>query len=205
MTSPVLDFSETSTASMTFDVSYANKSNRNDQLEIWASTNCGKDYDLKLYSKKGSELAIQKSETEWVPQTAQDWKSEFINLNALAGSETARLAFVVTNQNGNNLYLDNIELYVSDEENPVAIEEPMVIYPNPASDHIAVKLNFNIKETIRLRLISLQGKVVAEQSFPNTLNQTYRIDRLGSVESGIYVIQVLGNYTNLSGKVVVRQ
>ncbi|MEP0043584.1 MAG: choice-of-anchor J domain-containing protein [Reichenbachiella sp.] len=201
--SPLLDLSETDVASMTFDVSYANRTGRNDQLRVLASTNCGKSYDVEVYNKKGGELAVAQSETTWLPEADTDWRREFINLNEFVGDSDIRLAFVVTNQNGNNLYLDNVELYVSDDENPVEITESLRSFPNPASDHLEVKFNFNIKEEVLIRVVGLDGEIMAEQSFPNTLNQVYRIDNLNVANSGIYVLQVLGNFTNLSSKVMI--
>ncbi|WP_422359174.1 choice-of-anchor J domain-containing protein [Reichenbachiella sp.] len=203
--SPVLDFSHTDEASMLFDVSYANRSNRNDRLRILASTNCGKDYPFEVYNKKGSVLAVAQNESAWSPETSEDWRSDFVNLGELAGHVDVRLAFVVTNQNGNNLYLDNIELFVSADDNPIIISETMRAFPNPATDFVEVKFNFNIKEEILLRVLSLDGEVIAEQSFPNTLNQVYRIDNIKSTNNGMYIVQAIGNFTKLSSKIIIQQ
>ncbi len=203
--SPVLDFSNTEEASMTFDVSYASRIGRNDQLRILASTNCGRDYPIELYNKKGSVLAVTQSETAWTPETTDDWRQEYVDLSDLAGHVDARLAFVLTNQNGNNVYLDNIEFYVSADENQIVITESMRAFPNPATDYIEVKFNFNIKEEILLRIMSLDGDVIAEQSFPNTLNQVYRIDHIQSTNNGVYILQAIGDFTNLSNKIIIHQ
>ncbi|UXX78760.1 choice-of-anchor J domain-containing protein [Reichenbachiella carrageenanivorans] len=205
MVSPVLDFSNTDAASMTFDVSYANKTGRNEQLEVWGSVDCGETYTIELYNKKGGNLAVKPSDTEWVPKDSLDWRNEFLALEELVGFSEVRLAFVVTNENGNNLYLDNIELYVSDEEEQLEITETMRAFPNPASDYINVKFNFNIKEEVLIRLVSLDGEIITEESFPNTINQTYRLNRLPVTNNGMYLLQVLGRYTNLSSKVYIRK
>lgn len=203
LVSPVLDFSGTNEASMTFDVSYANRTGRNDQLKVLGSVDCGQDYPFELYSKKGGELAVTQSEESWVPDTLTDWRQEFINLDQLAGAAEVRLAFVVTNQNGNNIYLDNIEFYESGEE-PLDIEQSMLSFPNPASEYIEVKFNFNIKEEILIRIVSLDGEVLIEKKYPNTLNQIYRLYDVSQVSNGLYILQVLGNNTNLSSKVLVQ-
>lgn len=205
LVSPVLDFSDLEEASCRFEVSYANRIGRNDELKVLASNNCGRTYDQELYSKKGGELAVKQSETAWVPEEDTDWRKEFIDLTAFAGDSEVRLAFVITNQNGNNIYLDNIEFFVSAEENPIEITESMRIFPSPATDHLEVKFNFNIKEEVLIRLVGLNGEVVAEQTFPNTLNQIYRMDGLQVSNSGLYILQVLGNFTNLSSKVLILQ
>ncbi|WP_176214645.1 T9SS-dependent choice-of-anchor J family protein [Reichenbachiella faecimaris] len=204
LVSPVLDFSNTREASMTFDLSYANKVGRNDELNVLVSTNCGNTYPFEIYSKKGSELAVSQSETAWLPDTVTDWRKEFVNLDDFVGASEVRVAFVVTNQNGNNLYLDNIEFYESSEV-PIVIEESMKSFPNPANEYVEVKFNFNIKEEILLRIVSLDGDVIAEQIFPNTLNQVYRLNQIQTVPNGMYLLQVLGNNTNLSDKILIQQ
>ncbi|MEP3388647.1 MAG: T9SS type A sorting domain-containing protein, partial [Reichenbachiella sp.] len=185
--------------------SYASRIGRNDQLRILASTNCGRDYPIELYNKKGSVLAVTQSETAWTPETTDDWRQEYVDLSDLAGHVDARLAFVLTNQNGNNVYLDNIEFYVSADENQIVITESMRAFPNPATDYIEVKFNFNIKEEILLRIMRLDGDVIAEQSFPNTLNQVYRIDHIQSTNNGVYILQAIGDFTNLSNKIIIHQ
>ena len=205
LVSPILDFQELEEASMTFELSYGNRTGRNDKLKILASTNCGRSYDLELYNKRGSELAIEQSESVWLPESESDWKREFVNLNDLVGENDIRVAFVVTNQNGNNLYLDDIEFYTSDDENPVEISEGMRSFPNPVDDFVEVKFNFNIKEEILLRVVSLQGEVIAEKSFPNTLNQIYKIENIKSTNNGMYIVQAIGTYTNLYNKILIKQ
>lgn len=204
LVSPMLDFSYTSEASMTFDVSYANKVGRNDQLRLMVSTNCGETFPFEVYNKKGGELAVTSSETAWLPDSLDDWREEFVSLNNFVGGSEIRVAFVVTNQNGNNLYLDNIEFYESADK-PIEIQENMRSFPNPASEYVEVKFNFNIKEEIILRIVSLQGEVVAEETFPNTLNQVYRLNQVQNVRNGVYLLQVLGKYTNLSDKIMIQR
>ena len=200
--SPLLDFTNADSASVFFDLSYANKASRSDQLRVLASFDCGENYPDVLYDRAGEELAITQSEDLWEPTTDTDWKREYINLNKYSGWKNVRIAFVVTNQNGNNLYLDNIEFFVSDEEAPLTTEAAMISYPNPASDFVRVTFNFNIKESILIRLVALNGLVVAEQTFNETLNQTYQLNNL-EVDDGLYVLQVLGDNTRLSSKIMV--
>ncbi|MEP2026427.1 MAG: choice-of-anchor J domain-containing protein [Reichenbachiella sp.] len=202
LVSPVLDFSSTDEASMSFDLSYANKVGRNDELKILVSIDCGESYPFEIYNKKGGELAVTQSETAWLPDTITDWREEFVHLSDFVGTSEVRLAFVVTNQNGNNLYLDNIEFYESAGP-PLAFVESMKSFPNPAKEYVEVKFNFNIKEEILLRIVSLQGEVIAEKIFPNTLNQVYRLNQISSVPNGMYLLQVLGDNTKLSDKILI--
>ncbi|MEO9967250.1 MAG: choice-of-anchor J domain-containing protein [Reichenbachiella sp.] len=201
LVSPILDFSEAEVASVFYNISYANRVGRNDELRILASTNCGVSYDQELYSEKGGGLAVTQSESAWTPESEEDWRRDFVDLSGLVGQEDVRIAFVVSNQNGNNLYLDDIEFYVSDDPSPLQIEQSVLTFPNPASTYIDLTFNFNIKEEVLVRIISMDGDVISEQSFPNTLNQTYRIANLAVANDGLYVVHVLGDNTNLVSKV----
>jgi len=201
--SPLLDFSATDSASVLFRVSYANRSGRNDRLKVFASSSCGQFFEDILYDQKGAALAITQSETAWIPQSAEDWKREYISLTKYAGRSKVRLAFAVTNQNGNNLYLDDIEFYTADNPNPVEIEQTVLIYPNPASDHFSIVFNFNIKEEVLIRLTDLNGSVMTEAVFDNTLNQIYQVNNL-VLQNGIYLLYITGNNTDLAKKVIIQ-
>ena len=54
------------------------------------------------------------STTSWTPSGKDDWRKNKIILNSLVGKSNLRFAFVATAQNGNNLYLDNIEFFIDD-------------------------------------------------------------------------------------------
>jgi hypothetical protein len=191
LVSPVLDFSLANTASVFFDVSYAFNAPHNDQLKILLSKDCGKTYDIVRFDEGGQDLAVTSSSSPWTPTTESDWVQKFVTLNTLSGEEDARLAFVVSNDNGNNLYLDNIEFFTSDNPNPVTIQSNFLIYGTGLESPGNFYLTFNLAEPqpVGYEIINTIGQQVVSAELGNVLNQTYLIDA-GNVGTGIYIVRL---------------
>lgn len=63
-----------------------------------------------------------------------------------------------------------------------------VVYPNPARDHLSVSLNKAVSGKVRVSIIDLAGRTVAEQSFNATENFEMNIAGLAK---GTYMVKVL--------------
>lgn len=206
LVSPVLDFSNTEEASVFFKVSYALLSEAYaDTLKLKVSTNCGLTYET-VFQRAGADLAIVPAGNAWEPQSAEDWRQEFVNLSRFAGETDVRVAFEVVNAYGNNLYLDDIEFYTSSDDTPVAQkldENSYRIFPNPYSPsfniggdgYLKVAFNLREREDVRIQLLDSRGKLVRDDLYPFTLNQTYQFDLL-SLPTGMYIVRVLSNSIN---------
>ncbi len=193
LVSPVLDISRTSKASLIFNVSYGKRSTANERLRILASTDCGITFPTTLFDQTGDSFSTTSTSQSWIPVTVSDWKSQFLYLDDLIGEEQARLAFIVTNDNGNNLYLDNIEFFIDDDPSPVQISSLFKVYPDENSSS-SFKITFNLpeKENARLQVYNLMGQIVVDNILPETLNQTYTIDFSGQA-NGLYIVKVQTN------------
>lgn len=202
--SPALDFSGAIEASMFFRASYAKNQNFNDQLRVMASENCGASFDDILYVYTSNELSVTNSEDSWKPKGQNDWKTHSINLNEYAGKQNIRLAFMTINDFGNNLYLDDIEIFATDKDDVVkTAQNSFTLYPNP-SDNGNVKLSFNTSERqdIVVFIYDQLGQLVTMNEYPNTLNQTYEYDLTG-LRSGVYFINAKGKDFVRSKKLVL--
>lgn len=186
LASPVLDLSRTDKASVFFDVSYATQSNGNERLRIMASTDCGQTYPTTLYDQAGESLASTTSSSNWVPSQNEDWNRESINLNSLAGNAQVRLAFVATADNGNNLFIDNIEFFISDNMFPISINDKFKVYGS--GSQVFVTFNLTEKSDARLRIYNAVGQLVLSNHLQDVLNQTYEVTLAQG--SGIYIVQV---------------
>jgi len=105
-------------AELKFDVAYRRYDNSsNDRLRVEIASDCGTTWDYTtLYNKSGSSLQTATTTTqEWYPTSANQWRTEVINLNSYlnASSSTVRFRFRATNDYGNNLFIDNVEFNTS--------------------------------------------------------------------------------------------
>ena len=194
--SPVLDFSRALKSSLFFDISYAKSTTGNDHLQVLSSTDCGMNFSSIVLDQTGDQLAsTSPSNSSWKPQLTADWKRQYVSLDALigkTGNQQSRLAFVVTNDHGNNLYIDNVEFFLDDNPDPASISSDHLVYYN--SDRSDPQITFNLpeKETVRLQIFNTLGQLVSDDELPDILNQTYHFDMAG--KPGVYVVRIqIGN------------
>jgi hypothetical protein len=203
---PLLDFSEAHQASIRYKVAYARNDINNELLNLWVSTNKGESFDYLMQSLTGRQMSTNISSDEWSPATAADWSNQFIDLSEFAGEEHVLVAFETIDGNGNNIYLDDIELFVSNIRYQPLIEAGQFsVYPNPIIDFEA-RIHFNLseKQDLEVRVIDINGKVLFDQKFTNVLNQSYPLE-LTKHTNGLYLVQVIGPSFNHVTRIVINK
>jgi hypothetical protein len=191
MATPSFDLSVSRQASVFFDVA-AGSVNPGTTLYVLASTNQGETYKV-IWSEAGSALSTV-STGNANPSSPGDYERKYVNLTEYAGEgkKEIRLAFALDVFGTQNapVYLDNMELFLSANPDPVIpAERNTIIYPNPASEFVNVAFNLPRRENVTIQIISSTGAVVRELSFPNTLNQTYTFSR-DMFSAGLYVFKI---------------
>jgi hypothetical protein len=196
LVSPVLDFSAATTASVFFDLSYrylSSDGNRNDldNLQVLASTDCGVTYDKVLFNETGTALSVSDDAVNSTPTKAEDWNRNYVKLTDFAGKSNVRLAFVFTNDNGNNIYIDNIEFFVSDDPNPNSVNNPFVVYDSDPITPSDFYITFNLTERqpVQYELTDMMGRQVVAQQLDDVLNQTYEVNA-EHTSTGIYFLRL---------------
>jgi hypothetical protein len=182
LVSPIFDFSSIAVKQISFDLSYRFNPGMNDRLRVLASTDCGYSYPVQLFDKSGAALSNETSTESWTPEQDSDWQNLSVDLSSLARKENVRIAFVVTNDNGNNLYLDNIDFFV--------VTSMFTVYPNPTNkETIYVALNLPDGEPALLEIIDRIGKVVISETINNSQNQIQALSLPGAT-SGLYFVRL---------------
>ena len=191
LVSPVLDLSNTPKAGLFFDVSYARRGTAVERLKVLASINCGVTYDVVLFDQAGGDFSSFSSNSEWIATSDSQWSNQYVDLSSLTGKQNVRLAFVAPNENGNNMYLDNIEIFNDGDPQAIKLPGPYQIYYSTRSSTSDVALSFNLPDrtNVRLQVFSIMGQIVIDNILPNTLNQTYYFD-LGIQSQGIYIFRL---------------
>ena len=192
MGTPIFDLSTSRQASVFFDVAAGVQNNPATTLYLLASANEGDTYKV-VWSAAGNNLATV-SAGNANPGASSDYERKYVNLTEFAGAgkNNVRLAFVldVVGTQNSAVFLDNIELFLSANPEPVIpAERNTIIYPNPASEFVNVAFNLPKRENVAIQIISSTGALVRELSFPNTLNQTYTFSR-EMFTPGLYIFKI---------------
>jgi hypothetical protein len=191
MGTPIFDLSVSRQASVFFDLA-AGTVNPGTTLYLLASANEGETYKV-MWSAAGTALRTVTSGAA-NPNSASDYRRKYVNLTEFAGEgkKQIRLAFVldVVGTQNSPVYLDNLELFLSANPDPVIpAERNTIIYPNPATEYVNIAFNLPKRENVSIQIISSTGAIVRELSFPNTLNQTYTFSR-EMFTSGLYIFKI---------------
>lgn len=110
-----LDLTDIPIPGLSFDLAYVPYSQFNsDSMRIDVFIDCGNEYVETIYGASGLDLASLPitNTSNWEPTNASDWKNEVISL-ADFSDQVITLKFINVNGFGNNLYLDNINIFNS--------------------------------------------------------------------------------------------
>lgn len=198
------DLSETNVASIFFDISYALRNGVSEIFEVRASTGCTQPFET-IRTLSGDALSVTTASQPWEPKSDSDWNRDiYVSLSDLAGQENVRLAFVVSNRNGNNLYMDNLRLYLSDDQTPVTVNGVFNVYPNPVrpGEMLQVSFNFETLNDIVIEVIDSMGKQIFQGIDNGVLNQTLSLDTSG-LAPGLYVVRIMAAGKVYNSKVLI--
>ena len=203
---PPSDLSGTATPTLSFDYAYAQKSGENDRLEVLISNDCGITW-TSVFDKAGQNLATTGAiTTSFTASASSDWTTTSINLTGFA-SANALVKFKVTNDHGNNLFIDNINMAQpstagiktnSRDNNTVSI------YPNPAINETSITIKSDIAiNDATLKIINVIGKVynVKQINLMPGINN-YKLDTK-DLATGVYFVSLETGKSVISKKLVI--
>ncbi len=185
------DFSGlTGTASLTFNVAYAQYSNENDRLEVMVSTNCGTNW-VTLFNKAGAVLSTANplGTGPFTPTSAQ-WRAELVDLSSYIGQSDILIKFKATSNYGNNMFVDDINITVTTGIADAALDKAINIYPTLTSGLVTLDASFAKAENLKVVVYNTAGQEISTQSYGNTLGGKFEID-LSNVANGNYSVKIL--------------
>jgi hypothetical protein len=108
---PFMNVAGADSVIITFDLAHKNYPGSLDVLSLQATTDCGTTF-TPIYSKSGATLATAGSSTaDYQAPIATDWRNERIALGgAILTSGSLGINFRNTNDYGNNIFVDNINI-----------------------------------------------------------------------------------------------
>jgi hypothetical protein len=176
--SPLLNFSNHTTPSVSFDLCYKRyNNNSNDKLQIMVSTDCGSTWTT-VFDKAGANLATGANTTS--NYIADAYETQSIDLSQFAGQEKVIVKFAFTSNYGNNIWIDNI--YVGNNTGVEENNAEFNIYPNPVHS----TLNIATDEVIEsVEIYNMQGQLLmVERDNMNAIN-------VSSLAAGNYFARIM--------------
>jgi PKD repeat protein len=174
--------------------STSNSSSGTNYLKLFISLDCGETW-LARQSIIGSNFGNGVSATDFTP-TATDWIEEELELPVPAiASSNFRFKFVISTEDAGNFYLEDVNVYVSDQTHlntSELIEDNQIqMYPNPANNKVTLDFSLRSAEYAGIDLIDLSGRKV------KTLWANQKIDKneklsfnVSAIQEGVYFVRI---------------
>jgi len=211
-----MNFSNYTTLHLNFDHAYAQRSTIKDSLIVKISDDCGNTWTRILAAGPDDNnpnifATHPKTGGAFYPYSAEDWCGSSygtacysLDISAWAGQPNVRIMFESFNKNGNNLFLDNIEI-----DGPVELPEPgkgdlgIRIYPNPSNGIFNLFIEKGTKN-IDVSIFNLHGqKVYNEKILSKTGSITKELD-LSGFSKGLYYIRLTTENVTQVEKVIIK-
>ncbi len=192
----MFDIPQTGNTYLNFKHSYTQYFNsRKDSLYILVSDLCDLSSGDTVFVKGGSNLKTREDNFagNYVPTLPEEWADNAINLTAYAG-ETVVIKLIASNDKGNNLYIDNINI---ENGSGLGVQEQAVsklnFYPNPAKSKIYFDASFYNKT---VTVISSAGEILLKTRVkPSGV-------KVSNLPTGSYIIECSDG---TSGKLVIKK
>jgi PKD repeat protein len=180
----------------TFDYAYKKKSSSNNEyLKLYVSKDCGETWSLRE-NLDSDELNPTVQSTAYTPTTQGEWVTVNVdNITSTHYASNFQYKFEFTNNSGNNIYIDNINIYPESMTDLVdnAGSVDLNVFPNPGTDDVNIRFNAAVSDTYNISLYSPLGAKIAT-IFNGDVNSG-KVEfqySVASLPSGVYLIQLEG-------------
>jgi PKD repeat protein len=182
---------------VTFSFKYAHRRKTStdfEVLKIYATNDCGNTWSARktLLSSSLSTLSVG---SEWAPSPA-DWvQVHVININSNYYVSNMQLKFSFDSDGGNNLFLDEINLYQGNPSTAslgeLASLDNLVIYPNPAEDELNIQFSVVDNSDVLLLVQDITGKQIRTDLVKASAGNNLVMINTSELASGIYFMNIV--------------
>jgi PKD repeat protein len=204
-----IDLSGLSTETITLSYRYAYKKKTtadNEKLRVLINTACGAGTWSVRSTIQGTALGALTSTAAFTP-TAADWKTVHItNIISIFYRENFRMKFSFDSDNGNNIFLDDINIYVGSPsatvvvvglENQATLESSLTLFPNPVTTELNCDFKLTQNEKVEVYITDLNGKIIQTHVLNGIAGDNMVILETAGLSAGTYNLTL----STSSGKV----
>jgi hypothetical protein len=191
---PTVNIANTDSAFVSFQLAAATYTNPTAQGNVWdtlqvmISTDCGQTY-TNVYKKWGASLVTRTAatRTSFTPN-ANEWRNEQINISNYISQGEVIVAFVNSNGNENNIYLDDINIRTV-IINPNLKEAGFLVTPNPTSGLVSVQFYPHPEGLQSVSIYNVSGEKILEQRISGEVSTNVYDFDLSKHASGLYIVK----------------
>ena len=187
LVTPAVDLTNALWYSIAWDYTYHDNNSYKDTLAVLYRTGTNSTWQT-IWIKGGADLRVPATDV-WFWYDANptvSWNSELIDLSFLVGEDCVEFAFDNRGENGNHIWIDNVNLYGDHLGIEYKSNENVTIFPNPSSGHFTSKSNSTIEG---YTITDMYGKIILQEK----INPTKLFDfNISNQPNGVYFVQFEG-------------
>ncbi len=153
---PSYNFTGVTSGRIKWDYAYRpyNQAGYEDSLEVLYSTNCGATW-ISLWRRGGAQLGTATATDSNFVARANQWRQDSVSLAALSGQSNVRFAFKNACEYGNNIFLDNVNIYNANAQGGLA----------PVADFVGTPTTVVVGNTVAFTDLSTNSPTSRSWSF----------------------------------------
>jgi PKD repeat protein len=199
ISSPVDLSSITSPTNVTlsFKYAYRKKASTNSEiLKVFLTADCGDSWQQRK-TISGTSLSSLVETATWTP-TSADWITvHMTNVTTQYWNQNFRYKFRFESTGGNNVYLDDINIYAGapSSVNVLGIEEQIAVeslsvFPNPTDGELNVTFNMVTPKAMSFVVTDVLGKTIQTQNIQAAAGANAVVLSTEGIASGMYLLQI---------------
>lgn len=198
---------------LSFRYAYRKKNSiDSESLKILATTDCGETW-ITRKTISGASLSSIVVSSDWQPTSVDDWTT--VHITTISSSyfvSNFRFKFQFNASGGNNLFIDDINLYDGDPSDQLvlAIEEQagtlnkVEIYPNPTENEIHLSFNLSSPEEVVIRVYDLLGKIEKKVLIKGNIGTNSIIMGTENLASGFYTVCIQTSNSSKTNSLIIK-
>lgn len=185
---------------LSFRYAYRKKISTNtDLLKVFLTKDCGEVWDIRKTLTASTMSGSSTAASAWTP-TSADWMTvHMTNVTSVYWNDNFRCKFQVTNGGGNNLYIDDINIYSgAPSDNPVTAGladlgtvANINLFPNPADNEIQISFSSQTSNEIKFYVTDLTGKRIQQHQINANEGNNLVYIATENLSAGTYLIQMV--------------
>jgi PKD repeat protein len=190
---------------LSFRYSYRKRNSGNDEtMKVYVSNTCGESWVARK-TLTGPILGSDIVSSSWTPSAPADWVTvHMTNITSAYWVDNFRYKFEFESDGGNNIYLDNINIYAGspsddlvasiDEANAV---DHITLYPNPTEGDVTVRFDVANSQEVNMEVVDVTGKLINTTRVNASTGANMVVLGTASMAPGMYFLKIDGSNNSL--------
>ncbi|MGB3946986.1 MAG: M43 family zinc metalloprotease [Bacteroidia bacterium] len=205
--SQTLNLTGASSLNLSFKYAYAKKdTSSDDRLQLFITNGCNASWLQRLNIIDQALETAPPTNLAFVPLNDTNWKQAHTLIPTTYLNSNFKFKFVFTSNNGNNLYIDDINLDINASINNSDFSSTLNVFPNPAHEQVKISFSLETATLVSIAIYDVLGQLVFEKSkeIYNIGDNTIVINTK-EFKSGFYLLKINDSNNSTSLPLIINQ